>query len=121
MQPTDGGIRENTARRWAPDPKRGRPCTAAQPVPTRPLCLECVSRICHHFDVPAAKPVHLGAQEMRLLRLLALALSNKEIAAELGLSAGTVKVYMSAIFRKLGLTSRLEAAMWAIAHKEAIQ
>lgn len=39
--------------------------------------------------------------------------SNKEIAEALHLSPGTVKTYMSSIFIKLGLTSRVKVAMWA--------
>lgn len=39
-------------------------------------------------------------------------LSNKNIGKQLGITEDTVKVYMRSIFRKLGLTSRLQVAIW---------
>ncbi|MFH5186198.1 response regulator transcription factor [Paenibacillus sp. TAB 01] len=43
------------------------------------------------------------------MRLLVRGASNKEIAQELSLSLGTVKVYLSRIYAKLGVTSRTQA------------
>ena len=46
-----------------------------------------------------------------MLSLLALGLTNSEIAASLHLANGTVKTHVSAILRKLGARNRTEAAL----------
>jgi DNA-binding NarL/FixJ family response regulator len=48
-------------------------------------------------------------REMEILRLLAAGKSNKEIGALLNTTAGTVKVHLGHIFRKLGARNRAEA------------
>ena len=49
-----------------------------------------------------------------VLRLIAKAKSNKEIARDLGLTEGTVKGYVSQILEKLGISDRTEAALMAM-------
>jgi DNA-binding NarL/FixJ family response regulator len=56
----------------------------------------------------------LTARERDVLPLLAAGLTNKGIARELGLTEGTVRIYVSAIFAKLGVTNRTEASVVAI-------
>ena len=51
-----------------------------------------------------------------MLRLLAAGMSNKQIAAELYLSPSTVERHLATTYRKLGLTGRVEAARYALAH-----
>ena len=53
-----------------------------------------------------------------MLRLIAAGRSNREIGAELFISAKTASVHVSNILGKLGVASRTEAA--AIAHREDI-
>jgi len=48
----------------------------------------------------------LSPREREIAVLVARGLSNKEVARELGLSNGTVKIHLSSIFQKLGATSR---------------
>jgi DNA-binding NarL/FixJ family response regulator len=55
----------------------------------------------------------LTPREIDVLRATARGLSNKEIARELALAEVTVKLHLSAIFRKIGVRSRTEAAMMA--------
>lgn len=55
----------------------------------------------------------LSARERQLVGLVALGRRNREIAAELGITEGTVKVYLHAIFEKLGVANRTELAMRA--------
>ena len=62
---------------------------------------------------PEAGPGKLTAQERRVLDLMADALTNREIAAELHLAEQTVKNYVSSILSKLGLRGRTEAAVYA--------
>jgi DNA-binding NarL/FixJ family response regulator len=49
-----------------------------------------------------------------VVRLIAAAKLNKEIAHELHLTEGTIKEYLNRIFRKLGMSNRTELAVWAI-------
>lgn len=53
----------------------------------------------------------LTVQETRVLELAAEGKSNKQIAQQLRLSEGTVRNYLSAVFSKLGVESRMEAAL----------
>ncbi len=67
---------------------------------------------------PAPDPVEpLTERERDVLRLVARGLSNKEIAYELGIAEGTARTYVSNILGKLGLTSRTQAALYAVEHK----
>jgi len=56
----------------------------------------------------------LTPRELEILRHLAEGESNKIIARHLGISDGTVKLHVKAILRKLGLASRVEAAVLAV-------
>ncbi len=62
----------------------------------------------------AVAATNLTARERDILHLLAAGRTNKGIAQELGLTAGTVRVYVSAILAKLGVTNRTEATVVAI-------
>jgi DNA-binding NarL/FixJ family response regulator len=48
----------------------------------------------------------LSPREREVVLLVANGLSNKEIARQLGLSCGTVKIHVHSIFQKLGAKSR---------------
>ncbi len=61
----------------------------------------------------------LTEQEQRILELIAGGLSNKLIGRELDIAEGTVKVHVKHILRKLGLRSRVEAAVWAVERQRA--
>jgi len=56
----------------------------------------------------------LTPREREILCLLAEGQSNKVIARNLGISDGTVKLHVKAILRKLGVHSRVEAAVLAV-------
>jgi two-component system response regulator DegU len=57
---------------------------------------------------------NLTQREHDILELLAEGRSNREIAQRLYLSEKTVKAHLAAIFRKLGVTNRTQAAMMAV-------
>ena len=64
---------------------------------------------------PAAPhPMNLTAREREILQLLVEGQSNKEISEHLYLSEKTVKAHLAAVFRKLGVSNRTQAAMAAV-------
>ena len=58
--------------------------------------------------------VALTQREMQVLRHVALGLSNKEIAQSLTISVETVKEHVQNILRKLAVSDRTQAAVWAV-------
>jgi DNA-binding NarL/FixJ family response regulator len=58
----------------------------------------------------------LTARERQVLQLIGQGRSNKEIAAALQLTEGTVKGYVSAILAKLTVADRTQAALYAVKH-----
>jgi DNA-binding NarL/FixJ family response regulator len=67
-------------------------------------------------DVPADANVPLTPRETQTLRLVAMGLSNKEIADALEISVETVKEHVQNMLRKISLNDRTQAAVWAIRH-----
>lgn len=61
----------------------------------------------------AARRVQLAPRERQLIGFVRKGLRNREIASELGVTEGTVKVYLHAIFEKLGVGNRTELAIRA--------
>jgi predicted ATPase/DNA-binding CsgD family transcriptional regulator/DNA-binding XRE family transcriptional regulator len=61
-------------------------------------------------------PGNLTVRQAEVLRLLADGLSNRQIAARLYLSPGTVERHLATIYRKLGLGGRVDAARYAVEH-----
>jgi two-component system nitrate/nitrite response regulator NarL len=55
----------------------------------------------------------LAPRERQLISFVRKGLRNREIAEQLGVTEGTVKVYLHAIFEKLGVSSRTELAIRA--------
>lgn len=55
----------------------------------------------------------LTPKEVQILRLIADGASNKDIAEELFISTNTAKTHVYNIFRKINVTNRLRAALWA--------
>ena len=56
----------------------------------------------------------LSDREIEVLRLVGQGKSNKEIAMDLDISVNTVKVHVSNIYQKIGVSSRTEATLFAI-------
>jgi DNA-binding NarL/FixJ family response regulator len=55
-------------------------------------------------------------RERQIVDLLSAGASNKEIAKRLNVTERTVKAHLTAIFRKLGLSGRLQLALFALEH-----
>jgi DNA-binding CsgD family transcriptional regulator len=58
--------------------------------------------------------VALSPRERQLLGLLPQGLKNKEIAYKLGIAEGAVKVYLTRLFRKVGVNDRFELALFTL-------
>ncbi|HEV7719792.1 MAG TPA: LuxR C-terminal-related transcriptional regulator [Iamia sp.] len=68
-------------------------------------------------DRPAAvRPLGLTGRETQVLERLARAMTTKAIADDLFLSPNSVKTHTQSLYRKIGVTSRAEAALWARDH-----
>ena len=81
------------------------------------LCLNVVSRGELWFPrtllngLLDVREVRLSPRERQLTELVSRGLSNKQIAAELMISEGTIKVYLCKLFRKVGVHDRYELAL----------
>jgi DNA-binding NarL/FixJ family response regulator len=64
--------------------------------------------------VSADVEVPLTQRESEVLRQLAFGLTNKEIAQALGISYETVKEHVQHVLRKIGVSDRTQAAVWAV-------
>ncbi len=63
---------------------------------------------------PEDSTIPLTNREVQVLRHLALGLSNKEIGRSLEISIETVKEHVQNILRKISVTDRTQAAVWAV-------
>jgi DNA-binding NarL/FixJ family response regulator len=64
---------------------------------------------------PGDDPIaELTSRELEVLRLVATGKPNKQIATELSISERTARTHVSRILRKLRLSSRTQAALWAV-------
>ena len=79
-----------------------------------PMSLQIARRVINYFHQnkkPATGLEQLTAREQDILRLLAKGYLYKEIADHLGISMSTVRTHISAVYEKLHVQSRTEAAM----------
>ncbi len=64
---------------------------------------------------PASKNnLHLTQREIEVLLEISLGNGNEEIADNLGVSVHTVKTHSNHLFRKIGVSNRLQAGLWAM-------
>ena len=54
----------------------------------------------------------LTKRELEVLRLVGQGLANKQIARRLGITERTVKAHLTSVFQRLGVTDRVQAALW---------
>jgi two-component system, NarL family, nitrate/nitrite response regulator NarL len=65
---------------------------------------------------PVADHDKLSPREREILAFLARGASNKDIARTLDLAESTIKIHIQGILRKLGVASRVQAAVYAVEH-----
>jgi DNA-binding NarL/FixJ family response regulator len=63
----------------------------------------------------------LSDREAEILALVTQAKSNREIAETTYLSVNTIKSYLRSLYRKLGVRTRTEAALWGVEHGFAVE
>ena len=61
----------------------------------------------------AAPAEDLSEREREVLLMVADGLANKQIARQLSISEKTVKAHLTSVFRRIGVTDRTQAALWA--------
>jgi DNA-binding NarL/FixJ family response regulator len=72
------------------------------------------SRPGHPSPLGLASP--LSPRERQVLRLVARGMANKQIGRALGITERTVKVHLGNAFRRIGVSDRTSAALWAREH-----
>jgi DNA-binding NarL/FixJ family response regulator len=75
------------------------------------------AELCESFDLlvhPRIEP--LTDREQEVLRLLSTGMNNRDIAAVLFIAESTVKTHVEHIIGKLGVSDRVQAAVWAARH-----
>jgi two-component system, NarL family, response regulator LiaR len=77
------------------------------------LVPEAAAKLMREMRAPE-RPVALTGRETEVLKLLARGRANKQIARELFVEEKTVKAHVSGILRKLGVSSRTQAALYAV-------
>ncbi len=58
----------------------------------------------------------ISFREKEILQLVAVGMSNTEIATEMAISLHTVKTHIYNIYKKIDVSNRLQAALWVTAH-----
>jgi DNA-binding NarL/FixJ family response regulator len=79
-----------------------------------PMSLQIARKVINHFHrskKPSSELAQLTARELEILKQLAKGYMYKEIAEHLGISMSTVRTHVSAVYEKLHVQSRTEAAM----------
>jgi two-component system, NarL family, response regulator LiaR len=74
---------------------------------------EAAAKLMREMRAPE-RPESLTSRETEVLKLLARGWANKQVARELFIEEKTVKAHVSGILRKLGVTSRTQAALHAV-------
>jgi predicted ATPase/DNA-binding CsgD family transcriptional regulator len=103
----------NFALRWA----EGRAMTLEQAIAAADQAIAIDPSLSLDTVSPPVNPAGLTTREVEVLRLLAMGLSNEEIAQQLVLSKRTIEAHLRSIFGKLDVTTRTAAARVAIEYK----
>lgn len=83
---------------------------------SRKTLSECLGKTITHVAAERGDGDVLSPREKEVLLFIARGKSDNEIAGELCISPFTVKTHLYRIFRKVSVTNRLQAALWAVKH-----
>ena len=61
----------------------------------------------------------LSAREIAVLEIVAMGFTNAEAAQRLGVSPYAIKFHLAAIYKKLSVSNRTEAAVWLLRQRDA--
>jgi len=89
---------------------------AAKGQVTIPALIPAEPSSAHPTMTPASYPAGLTAREVEVLRLVAQGLTNEQVAEQLVISPRTVNTHLTAIFSKIGVSSRGAATRYALEH-----
>ncbi len=87
---------------------------ASGQAPSRDSILQRVKEAMERHQDPIGDDIPLTNREIQVVRHIALGLSNREIGQSLGISVETVKEHVQNILRKVQVTDRTQAAVWAV-------
>ena len=62
---------------------------------------------------PVAVRTDISQREREVLELVAQGLANKQVGRRLGISERTVKAHLTSVFQRIGVSDRVQAAIWA--------
>ncbi|WP_068072869.1 response regulator [Novosphingobium lentum] len=69
---------------------------------------------------PRESPLaRLSPREVKIARLVARGMRNRDIGTEMSIGEGTVKVYLHAMYQKLGIDNRTELALLAVSDEDS--
>jgi DNA-binding CsgD family transcriptional regulator len=67
------------------------------------------------------KDMAIDARDERMLELLATGASNRDVAEQLGYQEGTIRVYLSNLYKKIGVSNKTEAVVWLLSRRDTAQ
>jgi DNA-binding NarL/FixJ family response regulator len=82
----------------------------------REVMMQYINMYAHSPPTEPAENGELTRRERQVLCMIAGGASNQEIAAEIFVSPHTVKTHIYNIFKKIGVKTRVQAALWAAKH-----
>lgn len=80
---------------------------------SRQILLRYVMNNGENGDIYTEHTAELTQREQQILALVSVGVANEEIGDKLHISVNTVKTHMYNIFKKIQVTNRLQAALWA--------
>lgn len=80
---------------------------------SRAVLTQCLTGKRSEDGADMTSKARLSPREIEVLALVAVGTANEDVADMLSISSNTVKTHLYSIFKKIGVPSRLQAALWA--------